>query len=40
MVIITYLLNFADNITVSAPVKNGKDTALTWEMVLSKGVLK
>ena len=55
------LVKFADAITVSAPVKNGKDTALTevtniknwvndnrmivnisktWEMVLSKGVLK
>ena len=55
------LVKFADDITVSAPVKNGKDTALTevtnikdwanenrmivnisktWEMVLSKGVLK
>ena len=55
------LVKFADDITVSAPVKNGNDTALTevtnikdwanenrmivnisktWEMVLSKGVLK
>ena len=55
------LVKFADDIAVSAPVKNGKDTALTevtnikdwanenrmivnisktWEMVLSKGVLK
>ena len=55
------LVKFADDITVSAPVRNGKDTALTevtnikdwanenrmivnisktWEMVLSKGVLK
>ena len=56
-----FAVKFADHITVSAPVKNGKDTALTevtnikdwanenrmivnisktWEMVLSKGVLK
>ena len=55
------LVKFADDITVSAPGKNGNDTALTevtnikdwanenrmivnisktWEMVLSKGVLK